>query len=260
MRLRNMAIGLTLAIAAAAASAERIELREKDMTAIDPSKAYVLISSELAGAMQIYRKATPAELAEWEVKREKARQKAERVYQSDLKLWQDKKTDPVTGQRYARPSPVDADFYYKPPELSNFINVMGREFVKDQDFVLLRLTPGEYVFYTLPGKGNGVAVQGQCLCMGTIGFTAEAGKIVSVGRFSGMANEREHAFKPASPTDPVPQSLMQFGVQPARLSAVGKLPNFNGSIVARLAAVPGVLGYSRDVPLDGAGQPVEGLR
>lgn len=260
MRLRNFAIGLVLAIAATAASAERVELREKDMAAIDQSRAYVLISSELAGAMQIFRRASPAEHAAWEVKRDKARQKAERTYQADLKLWQSKKTDPITRRPYAKPEPVETDFYYKPPELSNFTNVMGREYIKDQDYILLRLTPGDYVFYTLPGEGSGVEQQGQCICMGTIGFTAEAGTIVSVGRFSGMANEREHRFIPAASTDLVPESLKRLGVKPARVWAVGKLPNFNGSIVARVAAVPGVLGYARDIPLDGAGQQVTGLR
>jgi hypothetical protein len=96
--------------------------------------------------------------------------------------------------------------------------------------------------------------------MGSVGFSAEAGKIVSLGRFSGMVNKSEHRFVPADPKDLVPMSLKRFGVSPARLWAVGKLPNFNGSIIARVGAVPGVIGYARDVPLDAAGQPAAGLR
>lgn len=261
MRIKSIGVALAIALTAPAlALAERIELREKDMTAIDATRAYVLMTAEGLGAMQIFRRADQAESAAWEVKRDKAHQRAQKAYQTSLKLWQTGGSDPLTRQPYAKPQPVEANFYYKPPELSNFINVMGRRYIKDQDYILLSLKPGDYVFYTVPGEGTGVEQQGQCLCMGTIGFTAEAGKIVSVGRFSGMVNSREYRFVPPSEADEVPASLRRFGVTPAKLWAVGKLPNFNGSIVTRVSAVPGVLGYQRDVPLDQAGQPATGLR
>ena len=260
MRIKILGLFTALALAATPAMAERIELREKDMTAVDPAKAYVLMTTEDSGAMQIFRKASQKELDEWEVKRAAALKRAQKTYESDLKSWKSKDIDPATRRPYRKPDPVETSFYFKPPELKNFVNVMGREYIKGENYILLRLEPGDYVFYTLPGKGTGVAQQGQCLCMGSVGFTAEAGKIVSVGRFSGMVNDGEYRFIPAAAADPVPQSLQRYGVTPARLFGVGKLPNFLGSIIARVGSVPGLIDYQRDVPLNGAGQPAVGLR
>lgn len=260
MRFKSVGIALALSVVAAPAMAERIELREKDLTAVEPASAYVLMTSEGAGSMQIFRRAPPDEIATWEVKRAKAYKNAEAAYAEQLKFYKSKKTDPVTRRPYGKPDPVDETFYYNPPELRNFINVMGRRFIKDQDYILLKLVPGDYVIYTLPGEGTGAQLQGQCLCMGSVGFSAEAGKIVSVGRFSGMVSKGEYRFVPADPKDPMPTALNRFGVSPARLWAVGKLPNFNGSIIARVGAVPGILSYLRDLPVDAAGQPAVGLR
>jgi len=260
MRITSIGIALALALAATPAMAERTELREKDMTAVDPTKAYVLMTAEGFGAMQIFRRAHSGEITAWEAKRDAAYKKAQKKYQADLELWKSKEIDPITHVPYEKPDPVEVSFYFKPPELSNFVNVMGKRYIKDQDYILLQLIPGDYAFYTLPGEGTGVQQQGQCLCMGSVGFTAEAGKIVTVGRFSGKVNSREYRFVPATAADLVPASLRQFGVTPARLWAVGKLPNFNGSIVARVGAVDGVIGYDRDVPLDGTGKPAEDLR
>ncbi len=259
MRGKYIGIALAMLMPTAPAMAERTELREKDMTAIDPNAAYVLLTSERAGAMQIFRRARTDEMSDWNFKRAEAYKKAERRYASDLKRFENKEVNVGTGRLYPKPEPVELAFYQKPLELSNFVNIFGRRYIKDQDFILLKLTPGDYVFYTLPGEGAGVKQQGQCLCMGSIGFTAEPGRIVSVGRFSGMVNEREYRFVPAGPNDPIPASLKRLGVKLAQLRAVGKLPNFNGSIVARVGAVPGVLAYARDVPLDSAGQQASGL-
>ena len=260
MRIRYLGLSVAIALAATPATAERIELREKDMTAVDPSTAYVLMTAEDSGAMQIFRKASQKEADEWEIKRGAAHKRAVKAYESDLKAWRNRENDPFTGRPYRKPDPVETSFYFKPPELANFVNVLGREYIKGENYILLRLDPGDYVFYTVPGKGTGVARQGQCLCMGSIGFTAEAGKVVSVGRFSGMVNDGEYRFIPAAAADPVPQSLQRFGVTPARLFGVGKLPNFLGSIVARVGSVPGLIDYQRDLPLDGSGRPAAGLR
>ena len=81
------------------------------------------------------------------------------------------------------------------------------------------------------------SAQGQCLCMGSVGFTAEAGKIVSVGRMVGMEG-REFRFVAADDKFEAPAMLKPYNVSPAKLVAVGKLPNFFGAIVTRVHPSP----------------------
>lgn len=241
----------------APAAAERIELREKDFTGVDPTKSYVLIESEVAGPVLLFRRASAEEKAKWQVKYEKAFAAAKRTYQIDLRDYEEEKKS-RTGPRMPKPVPPEDGFYKGPPELKNFVTLTGRTFVKGEKMTLLQLQPGEYVFYTVPGGGPGVAAQGQCLCMGTIAFTAEAGKIVSVGRLDGM-ERRQFRFTPADAGTPIPAALKSHGVTLARLTPVGKLPNFFGSIVTRVAAIPGLIDYRRDEPIDGAGAGAAGL-
>jgi len=153
-------------------------------------------------------------------------------------------------------TPLDDAFFVAPPELKNFVNVLNQPFVKGGNVTLLALEPGEYVFYTVPGSG--AVAQGQCLCMGSVGFTAEAGKIVSVGRMVGMEG-REFRFVAADDKFEAPAMLKPYNVSPAKLVAVGKLPNFFGAIVTRVAPVPGLLAYKRDIPLGGGDQEAVGL-
>jgi hypothetical protein len=243
------------ALSAVPAQAERIQLRDKDFSGVQPGKAYVLIETGSAGAIQIFRRPSAEQAAAWQAKRDKSYARAKSNYDYELELYEDYRNK-KSGTPVVKPKPLDDAFFVAPPELKNFVNVLNQPFVKGGNVTLLALEPGEYVFYTVPGSG--AVAQGQCLCMGSVGFTAEAGKIVSVGRMVGMEG-REFRFVAADDKFEAPAMLKPYNVSPAKLVAVGKLPNFFGAIVTRVAPVPGLLAYKRDIPLGGGDQEAVGL-
>jgi hypothetical protein len=102
--------------------------------------------------------------------------------------------------------------------------------------------------------------------MGSVTFTAEAGKIVDLGTMttdlanSGPAEKGDSssprlaamtlALDPVDSNTPVDPRLSSLPRIAADLRAAGKVPNYMGIAISRLPAIKGVLGYQRDRVID----------
>lgn len=122
------------------------------------------------------------------------------------------------------------------------------------------------------GPNGGV---GNCYCMGTVKFEVKPGVVTDLG--TSLADlprwqedkdvarleldrknaERVAAGKPplktlggGTPSYGAPASLSSWPVVKAELHASPKMNNYYGVIISRVAPIPGVLGYHRDVIVD----------
>jgi hypothetical protein len=135
---------------------------------------------------------------------------------------------------------------------------------------MAEVTPGEYVLY-------GIGYSGflyECLCLGTVGFTAEAGLVTDLGTmiFDSAAKPSAHpelvgevdlgpsasmdyklfavALRPKRPGDILPPSIDAARLRPANLHAVGPYPEAGTTLINRLAPIPGVLAYEEGRVID----------
>lgn len=129
--------------------------------------------------------------------------------------------------------------------------------------VLAEVPPGDYIFY---GEGFAGFLY-QCFCLGTVGFTAEAGRVTDLGTMIvGRAADPSPIPELAGEVDQGPSALMDYvlwaialrpqragkdvpaGLDPARtlparFRAIGPFVDPNTLLISRLAAIPGVLAY-----------------
>jgi hypothetical protein len=153
--------------------------------------------------------------------------------------------------------------YSGPPNLHGLQR--SKAFAQDENYetVLAEVRPGDYVLY---GHGYSGFLY-QCLCLGTVGFTAPAGRITDLGTFimdradktsihpelaeeTGIGRTASidwylfaAALRPPRPEDALPPGLDAAKVDPAVLRAVGPFVDPNVMLINRLAAIPGVLAY-----------------
>lgn len=255
--------GLIAAVLSAPADAASKQFRENDPVQVEPGRAYLLLRADSRDDVQIVRIADEAQRRDWKAKETKTFEKAKAgyakalaTYQEDLKLWNS--GDPTARQfgKPEMPEPVTAaNFSFPPAEIANFVTVAGgRTFTKAEGSYsyFVEIDPGTYVIY----RRGAVS---PCLCMGSISFDALAGKIVDLGE---LRRDASQWLTPADPTMRRPPQLAGQTIEPATRHAAGKMPNFFGTLIDRAPAIPGVLAYDRDVPLDVASgnKPVDSIR
>lgn len=129
--------------------------------------------------------------------------------------------------------------------------------------VLAEVEPGDYIFY---GQGSKGALN-QCFCLGTVGFSVPAGRIVDLGtmlagkgwepaKFPELASEsglgkaarglwslHVFALRPRVSSDPLPQGIDARLIEAAKFKAIGPFLDPNSYTISRLAPIPGVLSY-----------------
>ncbi|HYE28896.1 MAG TPA: hypothetical protein VEA61_11795 [Allosphingosinicella sp.] len=120
---------------------------------------------------------------------------------------------------------------------------------------LRAVRPGSYILYGNVAVGNNGAHVGVCLCMGTLRFDAPAGQIVDLGTilFPDVgASKRPWGVSvvPFDSTMVVPSRLAGLPRVAAEFRAAPKLDNIFGVEIDRHDAMPGVLAYDRDLPID----------
>lgn len=149
---------------------------------------------------------------------------------------------------------------------------MGRAFEKgaEQRTMLIEAVPGSYVVLGI-GYAN---IMQTCLCLGTVSFAAEPGRITDLGTMFMFAASEESPFpelagetglgasmnghiflwaaaiRPSAPGTPVPAVPGGMPVAPAGYRATGKFVVPFAFGVNRLAPIPGILGYDRGDVLD----------
>ena len=257
---------LAVAVASPAIAGERVELKPNDPVTLDSAHAYVLVQIDGSAPLSLVRRVSETEMAEWLAKKLEKEAKARKRYARDILTYREdqaaylamRPSQRIPGDKPKVPEVVDENFYVPPPELDHMVAVNGREYAPASSgrWVLLNLQPGNYDVYAVGG-----AASGTCLCMGSIGFSAVPGKIVSLGRISAPdKGSVEFRFAAAAAADAKPATLASVPVEPAQVHAVGRMPNYFGSTISRIAEVPGLFSYRDGVPLDASGKEPAAIR
>ena len=248
-------------------------------TKLDPGKGYILLRAPYRTFGVFLRQPDATTVAEWEKERLEAFAKAQKKYPGKLKQWE---TDvAVAKQTKNKPPEKPAeprleDMQVGAIELRDTVS-FGPMFVfsksETQFTYVNEVKPGTYIYYGPIMAVPGYPGTGACYCMGTVKFEVKAGEITDLGNSllalpkaeppfdvatqMLMADEAERKAKGKEPRviQPalaygVPESLKALPARQAELQASGKLNNYYGITISRIAPIPGVLGYRRDTVLD----------
>ncbi len=165
-----------------------------------------------------------------------------------------------------------ASFDFEYTAATNLFQIENGKFLAKEGndrLFLIAAEPGDYVFY---GAGFNKFLW-QCNCMGTVSFTAEAGKITDLGAILITLAWKPSGFPElAEDTGLGPKmrqdyamfavgvrlgtgksglaQLASLPVQPAEYHAVGAFREPARLLANRLAPIPGVLGYDKGAVID----------
>lgn len=258
------------------------QFSRKDLTVqLDPGLSYIFYRTQVQVPMIFIRQPDQADFDAWRQGREATLEKAMkkyrrqyRTYESDQKSWD--RAAPQMRKGMTRPvKPVMPTLDTLPfPTIEQTTMTQGSispAFFKEKPIFgfLIAVKPGTYSIYgsvMLLGTGYG----GVCMCMGTLKFDARPGEVIDLGIFAiqgvavGARPPRVPLYGHPLPTElrpfdgPLPARLQGLPVRSAEFRAAGKLPNYFGVTIDRMAPMPGVLGYRRDTIIDGRdGQPLK---
>jgi hypothetical protein len=279
-RLLLLAFGLLLAPVAASAQAPRelVEIRQGEPLQIRPDRAYFLIRIGRPQGVAKFdpvflRIPTAAEMAGWEAARRDAFARAapELIRQREQQLAQNRLTP---AERHGRPVPVDPvpsvdAFRFDYGAVANLNRIdANRALVpgRPEATYLVEAVPGEYVLYGI-SFGMWTPAVHTCLCLGTIGFSAQPGVVFDLGTFfadkidkvsdipelraesgygpsmNGFLWTFGAAIRPATAETARPPLPAGAIVRPAVYHAVGKFLEPQAMSINRLPPIPGVLAY-----------------
>lgn len=290
----SMLIAMALAAASSGAGPTKADLKllgpvkDTPTVQLDPNAAYILLRSPAPVPVNLFRIATPEEVADYKARRAAALAKAhakwvkaQAAYERDYK---DFKADPARFPKPEKPiEPTDANLNFTELDKENLIGFgplfrFAKQKGGDSTY-LQRVWPGRYVVYgSVIVNPNGGAM-GMCVCMGTIAFDAKPGVITDVGAVKAAMTDAliwPNMLNKAEPEDveglrsgaltmmswtlpsaslPVDPRLGAYKVVPAKFKPAGPVPNYYGVQVDRMTAIPGVLGYEQDKIIDLTAQP-----
>jgi hypothetical protein len=272
------ALAVAIVGAASPAPAQRIDspaqqFGEGTPLQLDPAQAYIYFRSYDRASYVFLREVTEAEQADHDQRRATALAEARERYPRELRRWEFAEGEcrdnrfAMCGNRRPRPvEPTEANFAFAPPELDNFVgNGFRPRLVNDGGWSgwLIAVEPGTYSLYGTGGIVGGRLQDGWCYCMGSVRFAARAGEITDIGEVQAVPESGRARLTPedfalghleqlAVPGDslPVPPQFAQLPVVRAELRAADRMPNYFGMHITRLAPIPGVLDYRRDVVID----------
>ncbi|WP_226019144.1 hypothetical protein [Novosphingobium sp. FKTRR1] len=246
----------------------------------DPTRGYIFISGPARQFGMFLRLPDDESRAAWEKDRQKAFAKAQKSYQSALTQW--KADVAVANQTKAKPPepPVEPKletFVADPLELRDQV-MFGpmNVYAKGETVSYLEaVKPGTYIWYGPVLGGPGLPSGGVCMCMGSVKFAVKAGAVTSLGNalavlphwdedsdVARLTAKEQAAKRAAAGKEPaktlalgalrydVPASLKDWPQEQAELHASPKMNNYLGILISRLAPIPGVLAYHRDVVVD----------
>jgi hypothetical protein len=227
---------------------------------LDPAKAYILIDTEGLQLPVFMQRPSPAEAARWEAKRAEEFAKEHAKWAKKHAAWE---RDVAASRKSAAGTPpkkpiepAEANFGFPSYEQAHqFLAGPQNRFSKqDGSRYLQEVPPGTYVFYK-----NMMA----CACLGTVEFEAAAGKITTLKLglpFLEALRAEPKYQRPKTALDlPPGVTTMRLentdytdprfpggSVVQARFRPAGQWPNWAGSEVDRVMAIPGVFRYERD--------------
>lgn len=292
LALTLTALLVTTATAAPKSTDDFVEIQAGTAVTIRSDRAYLLFRTN-SRETRIHKGLNPVflripdaqEMAQYEAARNAAFARAEPALKRKRDQLLAEKAEAVRGRRIFDkaippvPSPENFNFVYD--AIRNLYSVaVGRAFEKPADgrVLLIEAKPGRYVLYGW-GQTDRLIT---CLCLGTVSFSAEAGRITDLGTLlmapaaeessipelkpvtgfgpamSGHVIVLAAAVKPVDATMPVPAALAGKPITPAQYRATGKFVSPFAFNIHRLAPIPGILGYDRGTVLDlVSGTPAE---
>jgi len=282
-RLRALVVAAVLGAAPFAAPARPIS--EKDVQSgkvvRDPSQGYILVSGAERQFGSFLRVPDAETWATWNADRDKAWTKAQRRYTSAMKDWQ-LQAEAARDKQMAVPerpaAPTMSSLGIGAAELRD-MESFGPFFAYGKDdrgvSYLSAVKPGTYIWYGPLLMGNNGAAAGSCYCLGSVRFEVKAGVITDLGnslsslpqwndqqdvarlKLTQVNDRRVASGKPPLPAFAtletrygLPASLASWPSVRAALQASPKMNNYFGLTVTRIAPIPGVLAYRRDVIVD----------
>lgn len=247
---------------------------------IAPSNGYIYLEANGRFAGTFIRIPDAEDIAEYRVARAQAFAKEQKRYAKERARWE-REVEVAKKIGKALPEepiePTEKTFSFGAIEVRNAITFgPDNKFSQDKErgtfSYLTEVKPGTYIWYGPvlydPKQGH----VGLCYCMGSVQFDVRAGAIADLGNFLIAAPQAEHqALAPLLPiqhsgglngykvrlpesssevTTGLPPSLASFESYSPEFRASGKLNNFYGVMIARLAPIEGVLSYDRDTVID----------
>ena len=274
------AIGIALA---SSTTAQAKAIKESDVQSgkvrLDPAAGYIFVSGSTRLSGLFLRVPDQSTRDAYEQDRLAAFAKAEKHYRADLREWRSHNNLLEPSQRPYPGMPEEpklADISIDPIELRD-MEGFGPTFVfaKADSFSYLNsVKPGTWIYYGPLIVGANGAAFGECFCLGTVRFEVKPGMVTDLGNSLSVAPQwdsdmdvgrlelREtNAKRIAAGKEPigVDKSPLKFGLPAtlaswpsvkAELYASPKMNNYFGATVSRMAPIPGVLAYHRDVIVD----------
>ena len=249
---------------------------------LDPANGYILLIADGVTASQFLRIPDEATRATWESDRKAAFAKALKTFAATHAQWvvnagaARETHSPVPAEPVAPTLETTSIDPIEMRDMANFDPGGGYAKASPRSY-LLAVKPGTYVYYMHDGFNGGSPIpDGVCFCMGSVRFEVKPGVITNLGSWLEAApqwNEdldvarlerRDHAEQRRAPGKPldlgdvvplswdVPGELKDWPTVRAEFHASGKINNYAGLTVSRVAAIPGVLAYDRDRVIDAA--------
>lgn len=269
------AASLGAATTAAARPIEQAQL-EKGKEQIAPDTGYIFLTAPGRFAGSFIRVPDAADLEEYRKARAEAFAQAMTRYEKDLERWTRRKASLRAGDQLPEPpeKPAEATFTFASVE-QFFASGFGPTFVFSKQAsgyaYLEALKPGTYIWYGPAFLGK-QGYLGQCYCMGTVKFAVAPGVITNLGnmlfalprweddRGAPTPQIKENSGLNGFVIDlPQQSGTINLDMPPAlaaypsvvpEFSAVGKINNFYGQMIARIAPIDGVIAYDRDRVID----------
>ena len=258
---------------------ELIEIKNDKGFQLQDNKAYFLFRIHKSGVQPNFmRIPTKLELDAYEESKRKTFSSVEKSLIEDRnkaieKLRKKNNSNHIDESKFP-PIPTLENFTYNYQAVFNSQNINLKTIFADngaQRTYLVEALPGNYVFY---GIGHTLALS-TCLCLGSVSFSVEPGKIVDLGEIfiaeaatpsdipelkseTGLGASINYghnllfsaAIRPANANTPTPSELPKARIYPAKYSAVGKFVEQGAFNINRLAAIPGVLAYENGQAID----------
>lgn len=249
---------------------------EKGKERIAPDMGYIYLTAPGRFAGTFIRVPDAEDLELYRIARAESYAELVKDYEKDLERWKRRKAALKQGETLPAEPERPSETRFAFPSIEQFFaSSFGPTYVfakgADSYAYLEAVKPGTYIWFgpVFIGKQGYL---GQCYCMGTIKFTVAPGVITNLGnslfvlprweedRGAPTPTIRENSGlngfvvdlpqKSGTPVYDLPAALAAYPAVTPEFSAVGKINNFYGQMVARIAPMDGVIAYDRDRVID----------
>lgn len=292
MKIPAFLIGALLLLGMQAAPVHGQSIEEKQLVAgkfsFDPASGYIYLHGPYRQWGMFLKLPDQADIDAYKKDWDEAFAKAGAKYRKQRAIWESEKKAAGGGGGTVSTKPVEPT-----PETFTIGDIetrtamsFGPQYVFSKDNAnnyysyFMKVKPGTYVYYGPITFDANAGFVGACSCMGSVKFEVKPGIITDTGNFLPAAIFQT----PLDPTVPgasftplsafltignrkvevgklewgLPASLKSFPSARADFHAAGKMNNYFGITIARMPAIPGILGYQRDKVIDLKAAPATG--